>query len=193
MVARPPTTSPTHLETMIAAMTGNTYSRPPVTSIMMTTSDTVDRVTPASTAAAPTIAYTPGVMHCVLLAQSEKIPPSPTDICSSCRARPAARPSNAPMTNEGMRIPPGTGALLAHSDNGTLMMPHTSSSIIAGHSPWQRASLMPAAAAGTALARPMPATAGAEAASEGGPAVAAARTQVSENSAASNPVADERR
>ena len=39
------------------------YLTPPVSSNMMTTSDTVMRVTPPRTAAAPTIAYRPGVIH----------------------------------------------------------------------------------------------------------------------------------
>ena len=36
----------------------------------------------------PTMAYTPGVMHWVLLRQSSKMPPSPKDVWSSWSARP---------------------------------------------------------------------------------------------------------
>ena len=75
---------------MTATMTGSTYSYPPVTSNMMTTKHTVMRVIPPSTADAPTMAYTPGVMHEVELRHGEKKPTSPISFSSNC-ARVCAR------------------------------------------------------------------------------------------------------
>ena len=54
---------PTHRAKMTAIMMGRMYSSPPVSSNMITTSDTVMRITPHSMAAAPTMAYIPGVIH----------------------------------------------------------------------------------------------------------------------------------
>ena len=50
-----------HLENIVATIVGTMNSKLPVNSNMITTRDTVIRVMPPSTAAAPTIAYRPGI------------------------------------------------------------------------------------------------------------------------------------
>ena len=101
--------SPTHLETITAPMTGRMYSSPPVISNTIATSETVMRVTPPSTAAAPTIAYTPGVTHCDATKHCAKIPPSPLAVARRWTHSPSARPRSPPVASDGMSRPPGTG------------------------------------------------------------------------------------
>ena len=62
-----PKLSATHLAVIVPTIRGTIYSRPPVNSYIMTTKDTVILVTPESDAAAPTIAYNPGLTQATTL------------------------------------------------------------------------------------------------------------------------------
>mmetsp|Transcript_6589 Transcript_6589/g.15973 ORF Transcript_6589/g.15973 Transcript_6589/m.15973 type:complete len:217 (-) Transcript_6589:967-1617(-) len=106
---------------MTATITGNTYSKPPVNSSMMTTTLTVILVTPPSTAAAPTMAYTPGVTHLDTLAHAPKTPVSPWLLCTVSIHSPAARPSSAPTARLGTSVPPGTLAVAVRDVRASLM------------------------------------------------------------------------
>lgn len=72
----------------------------------------VVRVTPAKAAAAPTMAYTPGMMHLPWVARSsshtENGHVSGYVRVRYCIIRPITRPVIAPIIKAGRKIPPGT-------------------------------------------------------------------------------------
>ena len=85
----------TKLLTTTAKMTTKTNAPPPVPSIMITTSEMLDRNTPPSVAVAPIRAYTPG--------WTSQVAGS-----AALNARPSAPPRHAPEKILGMKMPPGT-------------------------------------------------------------------------------------
>ncbi len=75
------------------------------------------RVTPPSTAAAPTMAYIPGVMQRLVCVHEEKKPVSPTSLCSISMAKPIMRPTKAPTEGKGARK--GAGMKSACAERST--------------------------------------------------------------------------
>src|ERR1700754_2808599 len=100
--------SATVLATRTASMTGTAYVRVSVNSNMITASETVVRVTPDNVAAAPTIAYSPGITHDVFPLHGENTGASGQRQCAYCTASPTIRPAHAPTPRVGMKIPAGS-------------------------------------------------------------------------------------
>uniref|UniRef100_A0A1I8HEX0 J domain-containing protein n=1 Tax=Macrostomum lignano TaxID=282301 RepID=A0A1I8HEX0_9PLAT len=101
--------SPTHLLVIAAIISGTMYCRPPVSSSMMATRDSVIRVTPPKAAAAPIMAYRPLLMQGCPARQNRrngKLSMRETATCSS--TLPRTRPAMAPTARDGMNRPEGT-------------------------------------------------------------------------------------
>src|SRR5579863_2488646 len=76
------------LATSTASMTGTAYVSVSVNSNMITASETVVRVTPDNVAAAPTIAYSPGMTHWEFGLHDENICAAGQRQCAYCTASP---------------------------------------------------------------------------------------------------------
>src|SRR5882672_9565958 len=100
--------SATVFATRTASMTGTAYVRVSVNSNMITASETVVRVTPDNVAAAPTIAYSPGMTHWVFGLHDENIGAPGQRHCAYCTASPTMRPAQAPTPRVGIKIPAGS-------------------------------------------------------------------------------------
>src|SRR5216684_4484965 len=100
--------SATVLATRTANMTGTAYVRVSVNSNMITASETVVRVTPDSAAAAPTIAYSPGMTQGVSPSHWENTAAVGQRHSAYCTASPTMRPAHAPTPRVGMKIPAGS-------------------------------------------------------------------------------------
>ena len=107
---------PIQFATITVNITGKTYENAPVNSNIITVRETVIRVTPASEAAAPTIAYVPGVTH-LLSRQEAKSQKVGLFFCQASIIIPKILPKDAPIVIDGMlnlidpstyKIPAGT-------------------------------------------------------------------------------------
>lgn len=82
--------------------------RAPVSSNMITTTDTVMCMIPLRAAAAPRKAYVPGVMHGTSGWQAAKKAEPGNDSCRCCTKMPTILPNEAPMAIDGTKMPAGT-------------------------------------------------------------------------------------
>ena len=87
---------------------GRIYVNAPVSSNIMTTTETVMCIIPESAAAAPKNAYVPGVMHVTSGWHAEKKEEVGKASCSDWTTMPTILPNAAPIAMEGTKIPAGT-------------------------------------------------------------------------------------
>lgn len=87
---------------------GRMYVSAPVSSNMMTTTETVMCMMPLSAAPAPRNAYVPGVMQGTSGAHAEKKRALGYASCSASTMMPTILPKEAPIAMDGTKIPAGT-------------------------------------------------------------------------------------
>ena len=84
------------------------YVRAPVSSNMITTTETVMCIIPLKAAPAPRKAYVPGVIHVTSGSQAAKNRDWGKDSCRACTRIPTVLPNEAPIAMDGTNIPAGT-------------------------------------------------------------------------------------
>lgn len=92
----------------LLTIVGNMYVRAPVSSNMITTTDTVMCMIPLKAAAAPKNAYVPGVIQGPSGPHAAKNLEPGLDSCMCWTKIPTIRPKDAPIAMEGTKIPAGT-------------------------------------------------------------------------------------
>ena len=87
---------------------GRIYVRAPVSSNMITTTETVMCMMPLKAAPAPRNAYVPGVIHGISGSQAAKNLDCGNDSWRACTRMPTILPKDAPIAIDGTNMPAGT-------------------------------------------------------------------------------------